>query len=122
MSAEAQSATVESNQNNAVQELTETLIQASEAASRAVEEASPLERASRKGERDAYIMTLGNVENYADLEWVYENCRDHDETYRLKSISAEDASAHMVRKYNAQFQTYGSIADRIEELADIRGE
>lgn len=122
MSAKAQSATVEPETENSAEELAETLTQAFEAASRAVDEASPLERAARKGERDAYQMALGNVENYGDLEWAHEVCRDREATYRLKSIDSEDTSPHMVRKFRAEFQTYARIADRIEEMAEIGGE
>jgi len=122
MSAKAQAATVEPNADTPAEELAETLTQAVEAACRAVEDASPLERAARKGERDAYQMALGNVQNYGDLEWTHEVCRKREATYRLKSIDSEDTSAHMVRKYNAQFQTFARIADRIEELTEIGGE
>jgi len=110
---------VESEEENATEKLAETLAQAFEAASRAVEEASPLERAARKGERDAYQSALGNIENYGDLEWAHEVCRDREASYRLKSIDSEDTSPHMVRKYNAQFQTYARIANRIEQVAEI---
>lgn len=113
---------VESEEENATEKLAETLRQALKAACRSVEDASPLERAARKGERDAYQMMLGNVENYGDLEWAHEVCRDREASYRLKSIDSEDTSPYMVRKYNAEFQTYARIADRIEEMARIGGD
>lgn len=122
MSAKAQAAMVEPNADTPAEELADTLAQAVEAACRAVEDASPLERAARKGERDAYQMALGNVQNYGDLEWTHEVCRKREAAYRLKSIDSEDTSAHMVRKYNAQFRTFAEIADRIEQVSGVGGD
>lgn len=107
------------NGKGASQELAETLKKAFEAASRAVAEAGPVERAARKGERDAYQAALANVENYGDLEWAHEVCRDREAKYRLKSIDSEATSPHMARMYRAESRTYGRIADRIETLAEI---
>lgn len=122
MSAKAQPATAEPTTEDPRQELVETLETALRAATRAVDEASPLERAARKGERSAYQAILGNAETYEDLEWAHEVCRDREADRRLKSIDSEDTSAYLVRKYNAEFKTYGRIAERIEEVAEIGGE
>lgn len=123
MSAEvAQTAAVEPTENSTDERLARHFRSAFDAASRAVDEASPLERAARKGERDAYQKAASVIENYGDLEWAREVCRDREASYRLRSIDSEDTSAHMVRKYNAQFQTFAEIADRIEEVGEIGGE
>jgi hypothetical protein len=122
MSAKATpAATVETAEESTEDRLAAYFRSAFNAASRAVDEASPLERAARKGERDAYQKAASEIENYGDLEWAHEVCRDREAKYRIKSIGAEDTSAHMVRKYRAEFRTYAAAADLIEEIADVGG-
>jgi len=116
MSAKAQSATVEPETENPAEKLAETLTQAFEAASRAVDEASPVERAARKGERDAYQMALGNVENYGDLKRGLERAghgfdSDTDtevvphlvEEYREEGLSPEAAFRRTVRRLEGSY-------------------